>query len=404
MPKYRYTATDAAGKTVRGVAEAADEETLYNRLRTEGKFVVEQKETTGADRGGGRPLKTGEIADFCRQLGTLLSAGVPMVRAFAIMAQEQGLDPRLKTLYDGVQADIRKGTPLSDAMEDQGAAFPELLVGMIRSAEGTGSIDRSAMRMANHYTKEHKLQQEVSNSMMYPAILAVLLVFVVIFLLSYVVPQFQTMFDAMPSLPWPTTLLLGMSSFVKHYWLGLGLGIAGAVAVARILLRLPAVRLATDKLKLHLPVIGKLQRKICTARFARTLSNLYSSGVPIVASLKSGRDTVGNTYIASQFDEVLAQVRAGSPLSEALGSVDGFERKLASAVMVGEETGKLDDMLASISDSMDYEAEMATKKMMTLLEPVMIIVMAVVVAFVIIAVILPIYQSYSTIGGSNSAI
>ena len=399
MPRYRYTAKNQQGKTVRGTAAAPSPEALYAQLRSDGLYLTGQKEEDSR-KAAGRPLKTAQVADFCRSLGTLLAAGVPLVRAFAIMEEEEGLDPKAKAVYAAVRTELRKGIPLSDAMENQAPAFPPLLVSMLRSAEGTGSIDKSCLRMAAHYEKEHKLDQEVGNSLMYPAILGVLLVAVVIILMTFVVPQFEEMFAQMEQLPLPTVILLGISDFMKEHWLLLAMGAAVAAVAARSLFLLPAVRLQWDRLTLHAPVVGKLNRKICTARFARTLSNLYSSGVPIVASLQSGQNTVGNSWIASQFDEVLTLVRAGHPLSEALRGVDGFELKLSSTVMVGEETGKLDSMLATTSETMDYEAEMATKKLMTLIEPVMIVVMAILVAFVIIAVILPIYQSYGTIGGS----
>lgn len=150
-------------------------------------------------------------------------------------------------------------------------------------------------------------------------------------------------------------------------------------------------------MQLHAPVIGKLNQKICTARFARTLSNLYSSGVPIVATLIASRDAVGNRWIISQFDEVLDKVRAGNSLSESLALVDGFEQSMSSSIAVGEETGKLDELLATISETLDFEAEVATKRLVTLLEPIMIVIMGLIVAFVVVAVILPIYQSYGTI-------
>ena len=399
MPSYQYTAKNEKGKTVRGTAAAPSPEALYAQLRTEGLYLIGQREA-GAGKSSIRPLKTAQVADFCRSLGTLLTAGVPLVRAFAILGEEEGLDPKAKAVYEAVRTELRKGVPLSDAMEAQAPAFPTLLVAMLRSAESTGSIDKACLRMANHYEKEHKLDQEVGNSLMYPAILGVLIVVVLLILMGYVVPQFEEMFAQMETLPLPTVILLGISDFLKANWLLVALGAAVLAVGVRSLFLLPAVRLQWDRFILHAPVVGKLNRKICTARFARTLSNLYSSGVPIVMALQSGQQTVGNRWIASQFDGVLTSVRAGHPLSESLKEVDGFERKLSSTVMVGEETGKLDSMLATTSETMDYEAEMATKKLMTLIEPVMIVVMAVMVAFVIIAVILPIYLSYGTIGGS----
>ena len=399
MPSYQYTAKNEKGKTVRGTAAAPSPEALYAQLRTEGLYLMDQREA-GAGKRSVRPLKTAQVADFCRSLGTLLAAGVPLVRAFAILGEEEGLDPKAKAVYEAVRTELRKGVPLSDAMEAQAPAFPALLVAMLRSAESTGSIDKACLRMANHYEKEHKLDQEVGNSLMYPAILGVLIVVVLLILMGYVVPQFEEMFAQMETLPLPTVLLLGISDFLKSHWLLVALGAAVLTVGVRSLFLVPEVRLQWDRFILHAPVVGKLNRKICTARFARTLSNLYSSGVPIVMALQSGQQTVGNRWIASQFDGVLTSVRAGHPLSESLKEVDGFERKLSSTVMVGEETGKLDSMLATTSETMDYEAEMATKKLMTLIEPVMIVVMAVMVAFVIIAVILPIYLSYGTIGGS----
>lgn len=399
MPSYQYTAKNEKGKTVWGTASAPSPEALYAQLRTEGLYLMDQREA-GAGKSSVRPLKTAQVADFCRSLGTLLAAGVPLVRAFAILGEEEGLDPKAKAVYEAVRTELRKGVPLSDAMEAQAPAFPTLLVAMLRSAESTGSIDKACLRMANHYEKEHKLDQEVGNSLMYPAILGVLIVAVLLILMGYVVPQFEEMFAQMETLPLPTVILLGISDFLKANWLLVALGAAVLAVGVRSLFLLPAVRLQWDRFILHAPVVGRLNRKICTARFARTLSNLYSSGVPIVMALQSGQQTVGNRWIASQFDGVLTSVRAGHPLSESLKEVDGFERKLSSTVMVGEETGKLDSMLATTSETMDYEAEMATKKLMTLIEPVMIVVMAVMVAFVIIAVILPIYLSYGTIGGS----
>ena len=399
MPSYQYTAKNEKGKTVRGTAAAPSPEALYAQLRTEGLYLMDQREA-GAGKRSVRPLKTAQVADFCRSLGTLLAAGVPLVRAFAILGEEEGLDSKAKAVYEAVRTELRKGVPLSDAMEAQAPAFPALLVAMLRSAESTGSIDKACLRMANHYEKEHKLDQEVGNSLMYPAILGVLIVVVLLILMGYVVPQFEEMFAQMETLPLPTVILLGISDFLKSHWLLVALGAAVLTVGVRSLFLVPEVRLQWDRFILHAPVVGKLNRKICTARFARTLSNLYSSGVPIVMALQSGQQTVGNRWIASQFDGVLTSVRAGHPLSESLKEVDGFERKLSSTVMVGEETGKLDSMLATTSETMDYEAEMATKKLMTLIEPVMIVVMAVMVAFVIIAVILPIYLSYGTIGGS----
>lgn len=403
MPQFRYTATNAQGKTVRSMADAPSEEALYTKLRDDGLYMSEALQTKRV-RSTFRPLKTAVLADFCRNLGTLLTAGVPLVRAFRIMADERSIDPQQRALYEAVLGELRKGIPLSDAMESCAPAFPNLLLAMIRSAEGTGSIDHACTRMATYYEREHKMNQQVGNSMMYPLILCVLIVAVIAILMTFVLPQFKPMFDQMEKLPFLTQLLFDASDFVGANWPLLLVALALLFFGFRLLLAQPRIRRQWDRFILHAPVVGVLNRKICTARFASTLSNLYGSGVPIITTLGAARDSIGNRWIESQFGTALDSIRAGHSLSQSIAAIDGFEVKLASSIAVGEETGKLDSLLATISETLDYEAEMATKRLVTLLEPVMIVIMGLVVGGVVAAVIVPIYQSYGTIGASSGAI
>ena len=403
MPQFRYTATNAQGKTVHGMADAPSEEALYTKLRDDGLYMSEALQTKRV-RSTFRPLKTAVLADFCRNLGTLLTAGVPLVRAFRIMADERSIDPQQRALYEAVLGELRKGIPLSDAMESCAPAFPNLLLAMIRSAEGTGSIDHACTRMATYYEREHKMNQQVGNSMMYPLILCVLIVAVIAILMTFVLPQFKPMFDQMEKLPFLTQLLFDASDFVGANWPLLLVALALLFFGFKLLLAQPRIRRQWDRFILHAPVVGVLNRKICTARFASTLSNLYGSGVPIITTLGAARDSIGNRWIESQFGTALDSIRAGHSLSQSIAAIDGFEAKLASSIAVGEETGKLDSLLATISETLDYEAEMATKRLVTLLEPVMIVIMGLVVGGVVAAVIVPIYQSYGTIGASSGAI
>ena len=300
-------------------------------------------------------------------------------------------------IYEDVLRLIRQGISLSDAMEQQNGAFPDLLINMIKAAQESGSMDKTAMRMAVHYEKDYKLNGKLKNAMIYPCILLVLIVLVVIFIVSFVIPQFSDLFSQMEELPLPTRVVLGVSDAFQYYWYFILAGVAVVVLVIKGIFSIPKVHIWKDKMKLRLPVFGKLYKVIYTARFARTLSSLYSAGLPIVLALQVGRKTVGNSYMDQQFDEVIAQVRAGGNLSAALKTVDGFVNKLSSTIMIGEETGSLDSMLDSISDTLDYESEIAISKMVTMLEPVLIVVMAVIVGFIMIAVMLPIYDSYSAI-------
>ncbi|MEG0590529.1 MAG: type II secretion system F family protein, partial [Lachnospiraceae bacterium] len=394
MPNYKYTAKNSAGKKVHGTREAADETALYQALKLEGTYLVTSQNADSVRQKGQGKLKNQVLIDFCRQLGTLLGAGVTLVRALNIIAEEEGLKPAYKAVYLDLIELIRQGIPLSDAMERQGKAFPILLVSMMRSAEANGNLDQTARRMATHYEKERKLNGKVVSAMIYPMILSGLLVLVVIFILVFLVPQFQDIFDQMETLPMPTVILLGLSNGIKQHWMFILLILAVVVIGAQMLFRIPAVHLWKDHMKLRIPVIGKLLKKIYTARFARTLSSLYSSGLPIVAALQIGSTTIGNVYLESQFGGAIARVRSGEPLSKALKEIEGFQQKLSSTVLVGEETGSLDEMLDAMAESFDFEAEKALEKLVTLLEPVLIVVMGVVVGFVVVAVILPIYQSY----------
>ena len=383
---FRYTAKDIDGRTVRGTMEAADYDALYAQLLEQGLYP--QRVTgRGADRRP-RTLRPQELSDLCRQLSTLLASGVSLVRALTIISQDEGISAGLRRVYESVLSEVRKGSSLSDALEAQ-QVFPALMLGMVRAGEGSGRLDRVAERLAVHYEKAHQMNQQVKSALMYPMILAVLSVAVVIVIVTFVLPAV-------------TLALMAFSDFMVTKWYLLLLGLAALAAALRAVLRVPSVRLALDRGKLKMPVFGQLHRIICTARFARTISSLYASGLPIITALQTARDTIGNAYIVSQFDAVLAQVRSGVSLSAALESVDGFQRKLCSSIAVGEETGQLDSMLDSIADSMEYDAQQASRRMMTILEPMLIVLMAFVVGFIIIAVMAPIIGSYSAIEGTGT--
>lgn len=399
MALYKYKARDRSGRRVSGKMEAADEIQLHNALREKDLYLIYCERREGSGRM--RRLKSKQAAEFCRSLGTLLGAGVSLVRALSIVCQEETNTAGQAKLYDAVLRSVRQGNPMSDAMQEQGDAFPVLLIYMVRSAEAGGNMDSVMLRMADHYQKEARLRSKVISALTYPCVLAVLIVAVVLIIFTFVIPQFQSMFERMESLPLSTRLVMGFSDGLKAYWFPILLGLFFFGILSAFVKNRPAVRLWRDKRKVHLPVFGRLLRSIYTARFGRTLSSLYSAGLPLVTALQVARSTVGNTYIESQFDKVISQVRSGGALSEGLDRVDGFNRKLAASIRVGEETGSLDTMLDSIADTLDYEAEQAMNRMVTFIEPAMIVVMAVVVGFVIISVIQPIYGSYNAIESSS---
>ena len=393
---YRYRAQNTDGRMIAGNMKAADEAELQGKLKNGGLLLVEAKEETKA-RQAHKRLKYDRVADFARNLSKLLGAGVTLVKALRIISEDESIKEQERKIYAEVLRLVRSGMTLSDALEEQGGVFPALFINMIRSAESGGNMDGTAANMAEYYSKEYKLQQKIKSSTTYPKILGVLIVIVVIIIMGFVLPQFDSLFSQMDELPAATTLLMGISDFVSKKWYILIFVAVILFMIYKILISVPSVKLILDKMEIHMPVIGKLRKIVYTARFARTLASMYSAGIPIVTCLQIAKTTVGNSYIESQFDNMITEIRAGKPLSEGLAGIDGFVKKLPSSVSVGEETGALDSMLVSIADQMDYDSEIAIEKLVAMVEPIMIVVMAVIVGFIMVAVIQPIYGSYQTI-------
>ncbi len=398
MDSYRYKARNAGGRAVRGVMQAVDENDLHEKLKKDELFLVSAELIKG--KTSSRKLKSDKVAEFARNIGELVASGVSLVRALKIISEDESISPKERAIYANVLRLVRSGIPLSDALIEQGGVFPTLFVNMIKSSESSGNLDQVALQMADYYEKDYKLSQKLSSAFTYPKILCVLIVLVLIIIMGFVIPQFEPLFAQMETLPAATRILLAISGFVSKKWYILIFAVIVGVMAIRLIVVIPAVAYVLHKLKLKLPVFGKLNKVIYTARFARTLSSLYSAGIPIVTALGIARETIGNRYIEKQFDNVIAMVRAGANLSDAINSVDGFVKKLTSSILVGEETGSLDTMLKSTADQMFYDSEIAMNKLVAMVEPAMIVVMAVTVGFIMIAIIQPIYGSYQAIANS----
>lgn len=399
MESFRYKARDEKGKIISGVMQANNEVDLHEKLKAENKLLIDAKLATKSS--GGKRMKGDRLSDFARNLSKLLGAGVSLVRTMSIIADDESIKENERKLYKDILKQIRSGTPFSNAIENEGDTFPTLFVNMMRSAEQSGNMDKTAANMADYYSKEYRLNQKISSSMTYPKILVFLIIAVVAIIMGFVIPQFSSLFATMDSLPVATTILLGISNFVASKWYVLIFFGIILYVVWVVVGSIPAVKMWKAKVEIHLPKIGKLRKIVYTARFARTLSSLYSAGMPIVACLNVAKTTIGNVYIESQFDDMIAKIRAGGNLSEAIEEIDGFVKKLPSSIMVGEETGQLDSMLISIADQMDYDSEIAIEKLVAMIEPLMIVIMAVVVGFIMLAVIQPIYSSYQSISNMS---
>ena len=365
MANFRYTAKEMSGKVRKGTLEAATENALIQKLQEQDLYLIEAKNLS--DEKKYKKLKPKQLAGFCRELSTLLASGVSLVRALDIISEQEGIDQKEREVYQAVLTDMKKGISLSEAMETK-ECFPELMIGMIRSGEGSGNLDLVTQRLAIQYEKDYKLTQQVRSAMTYPCILLVLCVAIAILIVTFILPQFQSLFDQMETLPLATTILIAASHFLTKKWYIALLIVIVAAGLLRII--------------------------------AAILSSLYSSGMPLATSIGIAAKTIGNGYVEEQFDQVILKVRSGVPLSQGMREVDGLLKKLSSTIQIGEESGRLDVMLDSIAATLEDEAEQATKRMVTLLEPVLIILMALIVGFIMIAVMLPIYQSYSAIENS----
>ena len=393
MAKYLYQARDKDGNLETGTMTAADEDELYRCLKEKGKFLIDTVEGKTHHQ-----LPALMLSEFNRELGDMLGAGVTLVRALTILSREETRKKKEREILAQVLKMVRQGDSVSDAMEKQCGAFPLLMINMYRAAETNGSLSDTAKRLAVHYEKEHQLNTRIKGATTYPKILCILAVVVVVFIMSFILPQLSELFDSLSKLPAPTRILFGISNFVQSHFKALLAAIVILVVIIILLSKMPAVRLKKDEWKLKLPIVGKLLSVIYTARFARCLSSLYCAGIPIATAMQVVKRTIGNVYIESQFDRAVSLLREGKNLSEAVESIKGFRGKLASVIRVGEESGDLAMMLDSLADSFDYESETAVNRLISYLEPVLIIVMAVVIGFIMVAVMLPIYDSYSAIG------
>ncbi len=397
MATFKYTAKDINSKKFHGKVEANSRQELVALLRSDNLYLLKCQEIT--TESNHYKIKLTELSELCRQVGTMVSSGISLIMAMNIMTKRQ-TNPKLEAIYKDVYIKLQQGFTLSNAMASQGNAFPTLMISMIRASESSGMMDKTLLRLADQYEKDNKINAKVKSAMFYPIILVVVTIGVVLLVFTMILPNFLDMFEGM-EMPAITKVMFAISDIIINYGEWLVIAILMMVAGVSFLLRVESIRYKFDKFKLSIPKVGSLLKIIYTARFARSMSSLYSSGVSMINSLNLAKTTINNAYIEKQFDEVVATVRDGTNLSSAIHNIDGFDSKLANAVYVGEESGKLDDMLQRTADDFDFESEMAIEKMVTLLQPVMIIILGVMICLVVVSVILPIYGMYGSVSGKG---
>lgn len=396
MATFKYIAKDINSKKVHGKVEVNSRDELVALLRSDNLYLLKCKEIVKEQ--SRKKMKLRDLSEFCRELGTMLSSGISLIMTMNIMAKRTP-DPKLQEIYKDIYVKLQQGLSLSACLEAQGQLFPNIMISMFRASESTGMMDRTAMKLAVQFDKDNKLQNKIKSAMMYPMILVLVTVVVVIGVFTLILPNFFDMFGDAP-IPLITQIMFGISKAMVAYWEWFIIGVLVIACIITMGMKVTKVRFAWDKFKVHCPKVGYLTKIIYTARFARSMSSLYTSGVSMLNSLALAKGTINNVYIESQFDEVVKQVRDGTTLSQAISIVDGFDPKLASSIYIGEESGKLDQTLLSVADDFDYEAELATERMVTLLQPLMIVILGVIIGTIIISVMLPLYSLYGSIGSS----
>jgi len=395
MKSYKVQIIDASGKKGTEIILAEGVEELIQIVKNRSMFLMDYHETNSSIQSFSKlPLKS--VVIFSRQLGTMINSGISIMQSLNMLL-EKADSLKAKRIYRNIYEEVQKGNSLSAAMQNQEGVFPDLLINMIASGELGGTLDKSLMRMAVHYEKEAKIRNKVRSASIYPAVLGVFSVAVVLGLVTFVLPSITSMFRT-DQIPWTTSVMLGISDFILNNWLFIGIFIILLVAGFVLLLKVYSVRLRWDKFKVFMPLIGRLNQTIYSARAARAMSSLYSSGVQILDILETTGRVIDNVYLAEMFNHIIDKVSRGELISKAIAETNSFDPMLSSMIYVGEETGAIGEILDSTANYFDDEAESAIQRMIALIEPIMIIVLGFIIGFIIISIIQPIFQMYEVIG------
>lgn len=396
MPNYSYSAKDVYGKSVRGLMEADDEKDFLEKIHQKGLYCTDYNETSAKSKKSVKKFKTKDLAFNCRQLSAMLSSGLTLVKSLDILSREQPTEAA-KAVWQDIYENVQKGESFSSALEMHSGTFPQFLISMVNAGESSGSLDVIMQRMSDHYAKENKMNNTVKSAMMYPIILLILSVAIVIGMFTFIMPTFVGMFDDPSSMPTLTRGMLAISNFLKKRWYILIGVVVALVFLIRYLLKVPSYRLKFDKLLIKGPGFGKLIVTIYTARFSRTLSSLYSSGIPMVECLERASAILGNSYIDQKFEKVIDEVKQGAALSAAIQRTEIFDSMFCSIIYVGEESGSLDEILTKSSDYYEEESDSAVQRLVSMLEPVMIIVLGIMVGLIVASVLPALYSSFDNI-------
>jgi len=420
MPLFAYSAVDAQGKTHQGTLEANSAADAAAAIKKKGQFPTNISETTAAASGkaagkgfsfkfslgggggtGKVPSKT--LTVFTRQLSTLISAGLPLLRSLRTLGKQEK-DANLKKIMAGLSESVEGGTTFSEALSQHPKAFNKLYVNMVKAGELGGVLEIVLTRLAEFAEKSQRIKGKVTSAMVYPVVVLTIAVGIVTFLMLFIVPKFEAIFKDMLGgrpLPLITQVIMDLSRFIQGNFLLIAGAIIVAVFAARFAMKMPGVAPAVDNYKLKIPLFGDMLTKTSVARFSRTLGTLVSSGVPILQALNITRDTAGNLRVSKAVESIHDNVKEGESMVTPMEASGIFPPMVVSMVQVGEETGQLPDMLTKVADVFEEEVDNAVSGLTSLLEPVMIVLLALVVGTIVVALFLPLITIIQDLTGGS---
>ena len=402
MPVFTFSGKDASGQKISGERVAANKQALGQQLRREhitpGAMREKGKEFVMPTFGSGK-VKTKDIAIFFRQFSVMIDAGLPLVQCLEILAANQENASFQKTL-NGVRSTVEGGATLANAMRQYPAVFDDLTTNMIEAGETGGILDLILQRLAIYVEKAVRLRAAVKSALIYPVAVVSLATLIVGALLKWVVPIFANLFAGLGvALPLPTRIVMGLSSFVQHFWFVFIIAAVCIVFGLKAINKHPRGRYYFDKCLLKLPIIGSLLRKIAVGRFTRTLGTLITSGVPILEGLAITARTSGNAVLEEALMKVRKAIEEGRTIVDPLRECGVFPNMVTQMIGVGEATGAMDNMLQKIADFYEEEVDAATKDMLAMLEPVIIGMLGLTIGGIVISLYMPLFAMIAKLAG-----
>ncbi|MDH4025365.1 MAG: type II secretion system inner membrane protein GspF [Desulfuromonadales bacterium] len=405
MPLFEYSGLDNQGRKKTGTIDGPGRKVVTQQLSDQGIYLTDLRET-GAQRvrklsfrfGMARKLPTGELAAATRQMATLLGAGLSLDDALNTV-NEQTDQPLLSKTFAKVREHVVQGGTLHEALAAHRHIFPDLFINMIQVGEDSGTLDRTMYRLADFLESQARMRARVQAALAYPLLMTLVGSGVLVFLFVFVIPKITTMLNELDrALPWPTLLLITLTDFLARWWWLLGLLLVVAVLALKRYRDSTRGREHIDSLLLKAPLFGRLQLLIVTARFARTLGTLLESGVPLLKALDIARNLLSNRILNQAIETVTLRVQEGTGLALSLKETTVFPPMLAQLTAAGEKSGKLEEMLFRVADTYEHQTDLSMTGMLSLLEPLMILVMGGIVGFVVLAILLPIFEASQGFG------